>query len=240
MAGPNGSGKSSILRAISEQFYTGPYINADEIQKAFITKGFIELSEFQVAIQPHSFNKYLKTQSETWRDKSLTAGHKTSLRYSMGKLMVESDPSPYDAAMAADFIRNKLLEGGITFTFETVMSHHSKVEFLQQSKLLGFKNYLYFICTASPDINTYRVEQRVKLGGHDVPNDKIIDRYYRSLSLLPAIIPNCHRVYFFDNSTSERSIDPVATVEPDGSLKILAKEVPWWIREYVISGYYQK
>jgi hypothetical protein len=47
-------------------------------------------------------------------------------------------------------------------------------------------------------------------------------------------------VYFFDNSTSERSIDPVATVEPDGSLKILAKEVPWWIREYVISGYYQK
>jgi ABC-type molybdenum transport system ATPase subunit/photorepair protein PhrA len=108
MAGPNGSGKSSILRAISEQFYTGPYINADEIQKAFITKGFIELSEFQVAIQPHSFNKYLKTQSETWRDKSLTAGHQTSLRYSMGKLMVESDPSPYDAAIILFVLRARI------------------------------------------------------------------------------------------------------------------------------------
>lgn len=240
MAGPNGSGKSSILRAIREQFYTGPFVNADEIQNEFIGKGFITLSDFQIEIQPHSFNKYLKTQSKSWSDKSLTTGHQTSLRYSKGKLIVENDPSPYDAAMAADFIRIQLLEGGMTFTFETVMSHHSKVDFLKHSKLLGFKNYLYFICTASPDINTYRVEQRVKLGGHDVPRDKIIDRYYRSLSLLPAIIPHCYRVYFFDNSTSERSIDPVATVEPDGNLKILAKEVPWWIQEYVISRYYQQ
>jgi len=31
MAGPNGSGKSSVLKEVRSNFYSGPFVNADEI-----------------------------------------------------------------------------------------------------------------------------------------------------------------------------------------------------------------
>ena len=58
--------------------------------------------------------------------------------------------------------------GKSTFSFETVMSHHSKVSFLKEVKQAGFKTYLYFICTQDPEINQKRVLNRVSKGGHSV------------------------------------------------------------------------
>src|SRR5690606_36638714 len=64
----------------------------------------------------------------------------------------------------------------------------------------GYKVYLYFVCTESPEINKYRVKLRVANGGHDVPEDKIESRYYRSLSLLYTAAQIAYQAYFFDNS----------------------------------------
>ena len=33
MAGPNGSGKSTILQEVRKRFYSGPFVNADDIEK---------------------------------------------------------------------------------------------------------------------------------------------------------------------------------------------------------------
>ena len=41
---------------------------------------------------------------------------------------------------------------------------------------------------------------RVQDGGHDVPADKIISRYERSLALLPEAVRLSDRAYLFDNS----------------------------------------
>ena len=72
----------------------------------------------------------------------------------------------------------------MSFTYETVMSHISKVELLNYAKLKGFRTYLYYIATDDPEINISRVKNRVNLGGHNVPENLIIDRYHRSLDLL--------------------------------------------------------
>ncbi|RYE43433.1 MAG: hypothetical protein EOP48_22915, partial [Sphingobacteriales bacterium] len=56
------------------------------------------------------------------------------------------------------------------------------------------------VVITSPDINIKRVRNRVKKGGHNVPDDKIIERYHRSLSLLAEVIPHTYRSYIFDNS----------------------------------------
>ena len=45
-------------------------------------------------------------------------------------------------------------------------------------------SYLYYIATSDPYINISRVKNRVILKGHDVPEDKITNRYYRSLGFL--------------------------------------------------------
>jgi predicted ABC-type ATPase len=106
----------------------------------------------------------------------------------------------YFASVASDFIRHKLLESATSFTFETVMSSPDKVEFLQKAQQFGFRTYLYYITTEDPIINISRVKNRVELGGHSVPENKIIERHQRSLDLLFDAVQYSNRAYIFDNS----------------------------------------
>jgi predicted ABC-type ATPase len=239
MAGPNGSGKSTVLLGVRKKFYSGPFVNADEIEKSFTEKGLVNLpADYDLTITDKLFADFLQTAGKSWVDKASKENSETSIESINGILVVKNKPSPYDAALAADFIRSQLLEKGETFTFETVLSHPSKIDFLIQSKRQGFKNYLYFISTVDPAINIARVKQRVELGGHHVPEDRIEKRYKQSLEVLPKIIPLCHRIYLFDNSAEEKSIEPVAEIDSDKKLHLRTEQAPWWIQEYVIDKLY--
>jgi predicted ABC-type ATPase len=121
-------------------------------------------------------------------------------------------PGAYDERVAgaqieADRIRDQCLRERRSFSFETVMSHPSKVELLQRAKDLGFGVTLYFVSTQDPRINVNRVERRVALGGHDVPADRIVARYQRTMEMLPAAIDVADRAHLFDNSQFWKGTD---------------------------------
>src|SRR5687768_17536329 len=59
---------------------------------------------------------------------------------------------------------------------------------------------IFFVALEEPRLNVERVRQRVALGGHSVPEDRIIARYDRSLALLPQAIEQSDRTVLFDNS----------------------------------------
>jgi predicted ABC-type ATPase len=65
---------------------------------------------------------------------------------------------------------------------------------------LGYAIVVYFVATESPDLNIARVRQRVALGGHDAPEERIAARYRRTMDLLPDAIARSDRVPLFDNS----------------------------------------
>jgi predicted ABC-type ATPase len=84
---------------------------------------------------------------------------------------------------------------------------------------LGFEVVVVYIGTSNPDINVARVAQRVKAGGHDVPELDIRRRYERSLSNLPLALSRSDYALLLDNS-SERGYEPVAMFDhgkADGS-----------------------
>jgi predicted ABC-type ATPase len=85
------------------------------------------------------------------------------------------------AQTIADFQRDQCLRGHVNFSFETVMSHPSKVDFMVRADDAGYQVTLYFVCTSDPDINVRRVQNRVLSGGHDVPQNRIIARYGEAL-----------------------------------------------------------
>jgi predicted ABC-type ATPase len=87
----------------------------------------------------------------------------------------------YLSAAIAEFIRQEMLLSESSFSFESVFSHPSKVDFIRQAKKAGYKTYFYFIATQDYQINQERVLNRVQLGEHDVPPDKIRDRYYKTM-----------------------------------------------------------
>lgn len=80
-------------------------------------------------------------------------------------------------------------------------SHPSKLQIMQDAVAAGYKVYLYFIATESPEINKYRVKVRTLQQGHDVPEDAIERRYYKALDLMYDASQIAYQAYFFDNTT---------------------------------------
>jgi predicted ABC-type ATPase len=228
-AGPNGSGKSTIKSLISPTLL-GMYINADELEREIREHGAIDLSAFGVRTSPEEITSFFNA-STLLRRASLTAAASTiQLRGTVldfGDLTANS----YFASVVPDFIRRKLISSSISLTFETVMSSPDKVEFFQEARTRGFRTYLYYIATSDPSLNVSRVRNRVEMGGHPVPEDGIISRYYRSLELLAPAIRASDRAYIFDNSTKDRIW--LAEITDGSSLEMRAAEMPAWFRDYV-------
>jgi predicted ABC-type ATPase len=78
------------------------------------------------------------------------------------------------AQAKADEEREVCLVTFASFSFETVMSHPSKVDVMRRARSLGFHVTLFFVGVEEPTINIARVAQRVAQGGHDVPRDRIV------------------------------------------------------------------
>jgi len=107
------------------------------------------------------------------------------------------------AQLLARYLREELLRARRRFSFETVFSHESNLAIMEQAAAAGYKVYLYFVSTESPEINKYRVLLRKAQGGHDVPPNKIESRYYASPGLLYRASQIAYQAFFFDNSVSE-------------------------------------
>jgi predicted ABC-type ATPase len=116
------------------------------------------------------------------------------------------------AQALADQWRRECLAAGASFSFETVMSHRSKIDLLQEARALGYAVSIYFVALETPKLNLERVRQRVSLGGHDVPEDRIGPRYDRCLALLPDALAQCDRAVLFDNSYRSEARGPIRMI----------------------------
>lgn len=138
-----------------------------------------------------------------------------------------AEQASYAAAQLAEHLRYDLLNKGVSFCFETVFSHPSKIDFIAQAKALGYEVILVFIHLDNEQLNTARVAQRVGEGGHSVPEDKIITRIPRTLTHIKAALPLAAEVHLLDNSSSEYPLRAIASLHA-GSLRVHTKPLPTW------------
>ena len=129
-AGPNGSGKSTLLRILPDSLPLGVYINADDIEKKIVGNG-IELDVYQITSSSEELYSFFDT-SEFVRKKSKSELLKKSFNIEKNTLkFLKNGIAPkYAAAMIADFIREKNLLTKNDFSFETVLSHESKIDLI--------------------------------------------------------------------------------------------------------------
>jgi predicted ABC-type ATPase len=232
-AGPNGSGKSTTLQFLSPRLL-GIYLNADDIERTTRERGFVDLAEFAIKSDAAALRSYLATSP--FLQQARLAGSAASLRVEGTRLHFgDVTPNSYFASVIVDFMRRDLIAQQASFTFETVMSSRDKVDLMHAARQQGYRVYLYFVATNDPAINVVRVQNRVREGGHDVPTDKIISRYHRSLGLLRYAIKNTDRAYVFDNSGYFRQQVWVAEVTNGTELKLHTDYPPGWFEEAVLS-----
>ena len=117
-AGPNGSGKSTIKNMVPEKLL-GVYLNPDEIQKDIEDRGFLNVRDYGVGttreeILPFFVNSTLIQKAELEDEASC-------LRFTDGKLdFFEVIVNAYFASIAADFLRQKLQEQRVSFSFSAI------------------------------------------------------------------------------------------------------------------------
>lgn len=146
-AGPNGSGKSTIKEIINKELL-GIYINPDEIEKEIKEFDFIEFSNYEFETNKDEVLDFFA--NSTLLKSAGLLEEASYLKYSDDKLIFSNvKVNSYFASVCADFIRKKLLEARKSFTFETVMSSHDKIELLKLAKKLGYRNYLYYVTLLS-------------------------------------------------------------------------------------------
>lgn len=139
-----------------------------------------------------------------------------------------SKESSLKAAVHAEKIRGDCITNGKSLIFETVMSVRDKLDFVRHAKESGYFVRLFFICTSTPKINASRVAGRVMEGGHDVPIQKIIDRYSKSIANCADIIDEVDRAYIFDNSAENQNPVLLYRVSDGEIVKNYEKSIPDW------------
>ena len=232
-AGPNGSGKSLLKSYLSKELL-GVYLNPDEIEQEIREQGFLDFAADGVTATADEALAFFKGSSFL-----ISAGFGDAakrLEFTNDRLdFTKVEVNSYFASVACDFLRQKLLEQKVSFTFETVMSHPNKVELLEQAQRAGYRTYLYFIATDDPEINISRVRNRVKLGGHSVPEDRIVPRYHRSLDLLMDAIRRANRAYVFDNSGDNKKHTWLAEITDGRVLELKSAQIPAWFKRSVLN-----
>lgn len=106
----------------------------------------------------------------------------------------------FDAAELVDKMRYESIKNKEDFSFETVLSSEYKMNILRKAKEEGYFIKCVFVLTANPELNVCRVASRVSKGGHDVPADKIISRYTKSLSNIKELMRLCDIMHVYDNT----------------------------------------
>jgi predicted ABC-type ATPase len=229
-AGPNGSGKSTMKSVIKSNLL-GFYINPDEIEAEIARDGFLDFNRFGINTDKTEVLNFF--ESSTLLEKADLSDEAGFLKFNDNRLdFFEVSVNAYFASVAADFIRQKLILSGQSFTFETVMSSPDKISLLANARNRGYRTYLYYVATEDPIINVSRIKHRVKMGGHDVPTDKITSRYFRSLDLLAEAIKHTNRAYIFDNSGS--SLLWLAEITEGQSVEIKSQNTAAWFNKYVL------
>ena len=100
------------------------------------------------------------------------------------------------------------LAGGGSYAFETTLGGRSVPARLAQAARTH-DVLMWFCGLATPELHLARVQARVAVGGHDIPEAKIRERWQASIANLIALLPHLAEARLFDNSASVALGEPV-------------------------------
>lgn len=91
----------------------------------------------------------------------------------------------------------------MNFAFETTLSSRSYAYWIRNAIENGYKMHLLYLWLQSPELALERVNERVRLGGHNITKEVIYRRYYRGISNFFELYQSLATTWaIYDNSNS--------------------------------------
>ncbi len=124
---------------------------------------------------------------------------------------------------------NEMLTLQEDFAIETTLATKSYANFIRRAQEVGYFVTLIYFWLDSPELAVRRVEQRVRFGGHNVPEDVVRRRYYAGMkNLFSKFIPISDYWILIDNS-----VDPfrmIAEGEKNQVTEIQDEELFYYLK----------
>ncbi len=121
-----------------------------------------------------------------------------------------------EANSAAWHEGRRLLEVAIArrrdFAFETTLGGRTITNLLEQALAAGIEVRIWYVGLTSANLHIARVRARVARGGHDIPDERIRERYDQSRLNLIRLLPKLTELRVYDNS---RDADPHTGASPE-------------------------
>ena len=138
----------------------------------------------------------------------------------------------------------RAIEEKLNFAFETTLGGKTITALLGKALAKGIEVRIWFVGLEGEDLHIRRVRSRVEHGGHNIPEQKIRQRYITSRVNLIHLLPKLTELLLYDNSMEA---DPKTGVAPTPLLilhvdrgKILtccnATLVPGWAKPIVAAA----
>ena len=101
----------------------------------------------------------------------------------------------------------QLINEKIDFAFETTLSTKSYTTLIKECKANSYEIVLIYFWLSSVELALERIKERVKKGGHNVPEEIVRRRYKRGVeNLFSLFIPLCNYWLVIDNSKNASEI----------------------------------
>jgi predicted ABC-type ATPase len=123
-----------------------------------------------------------------------------------------------------------------SFNFETTLGGSTIAQLLVQAHEAGLRLRLWYCGLNSAELHIARVRSRVQRGGHDIPEEKIRERYETSRSNLCTILPSVDELIMYDNSAEadphdQRPPQPTSLLHyRDRQILYLSSVMPGWAK----------
>lgn len=91
------------------------------------------------------------------------------------------------------------LNKGICFTQETTLSGHLTAQTAQQARERGYYVRMFYVGLDTAEESMSRIANRVRKGGHNIPQEDVQRRFAARAASLSAVLPYCDECVFFDN-----------------------------------------
>jgi predicted ABC-type ATPase len=107
------------------------------------------------------------------------------------------------------------------FAFETTLGGNTIPNLLEKALSEGLEVRIWYVALHSPELHLARVRSRVSKGGHDIPEDKVRERYNQSILNLIHLLPRLTQLRLYDNSAEA---DPQSGLNPEPTLILHCKD----------------
>ena len=115
------------------------------------------------------------------------------------KIAKDNDFDNIKAGKAAVKEISYCLENNLTFTQETTLAGHRVVKTIRQARKQGYDIVMFYVGLNSVEESVLRIANRLRKGGHDIPEEYVRLRYQNRIESLKRVLPLCDEVVFYDN-----------------------------------------